>query len=110
MTSNNTVQVPCTKDDEHFVLTILWIIGGCTSVLTCILGFLTNIFSIIVLATKRLRKLSTNVYLIALAIVNLLWLILFFIFYAFRLTIIVPYYLSENHEHLDSVYQEFFQR
>jgi hypothetical protein len=104
MALNNTTKLACTKDDENFVLMILLIIGGWSSVVTCILGLLANAFSIIILANKRMRTLSTNIYLIALAVVNLLWIILFFLFYALRLTIIVPYFISENHENLYSVY------
>jgi hypothetical protein len=57
-----------------------------------------------------MRTLSTNIYLIALAAVNLLWLILFFIFYALRLTIIVPYFMTENYENFYSTYHEIFHR
>lgn len=110
MTLNKTMKLSCTKDDENFVLIVLLIVGGWLSVITCILGLLANIFSIIVLSNKRMRILSTNIYLMALAIVNLLWLILFFIFYAVRLTIIVPYYLSENHQNLYSIYNQIFHR
>ena len=110
MTLNNTSHLLCTKNDEYFVLTILWIIGGNLSVLTCIFGVFTNIFAIVVLTTNRMRKVSTNIYLLALAITNFLWLILFFIFYAFRLTIIVPPYLSDNPDNLYSTYNEFFHR
>lgn len=110
MTLNNTLHLSCNKTDEDFVLTILWIVGGNLSVLTCIFGFMTNIFAIMVLTTARMRKLSTNIYLLVLAIANLLWLILFFIFYALRLTIIVPSYLSDNHDSPYSIYNEFFHR
>jgi hypothetical protein len=110
MALNNTTKLSCTKDDEEFVLTVLLIVGGWSSVITCILGLLANAFSIIILANKRMRTLSTNIYLIALAVVNLLWLILFFIFYALRLTIIVPYFISENHENIYSIYNQMFHR
>ena len=73
----------CSKDDEHFVLNVLLIVGGWSSLATCILGLLANTFSIIILANKRMRTLSTNIYLMALAAVNLLWLILFSYFLHF---------------------------
>lgn len=107
---NNATKSGCTKQDEDFVLKILLIVGGWSSVVTCILGLLANTFSIIVLSNRRMRILSTNIYLIALAVVNFLWLILFFIFYALRLTIIVPYFISENHENLYSNYNQMFHR
>lgn len=110
MAWNKTTKVSCTKDDENFVLMVLLIIGGWSSVITCILGVLANTFSIIVLANKRMRILSTNIYLMALAAVNLLWLILFFIFYALRLTIVVPAFLSKNHQNLYSTYNQLFHR
>lgn len=100
----------CTKEDEHFVLMILLIIGGWSSVLTCILGLFANTFSIIVLMSKRMRTLSTNIYLIALAIVNLLWLVLFFLFYALRLTIVVPDFLAENPSNTYSICNQIFHR
>jgi hypothetical protein len=110
MMLNNTTNPACTKDDVNFVLSILLIVGGWASTITCILGILANAFSIIILSHSRMRTLSTNIYLIALAGVNLLWLILFFVFYALRLTIIVPYFISENHEHLHSIYNQMFHR
>jgi len=110
MILNNKTKFSCSKDDENFVLMVLFIVGGWLSVITCILGLLANTFSIIVLANKRMRTLSTNIYLIGLAAVNLLWLILFFIFYALRLSIIVPYFISENHETFYSIYHQMFHR
>jgi hypothetical protein len=110
MILNNTIKFTCTKEDENFVLTVLLIVGGWSSMITCILGLFANTFSIIVLANKRMRTLSTNTYLIALAIVNILWLILYLIFYALRLSIIVPYFISENHENLYSTYNQLFHR
>jgi hypothetical protein len=110
MTFNNTTNVACTKEDENFVLMVLLIVGGWSSIITCILGLLANAFSIIILANKRMRTLSTNIYLIALAAVNLLWLILFLIFYALRLTIIVPYFISKNEEDSYSIYNQIFHR
>jgi hypothetical protein len=108
MTLNNTTDLSCAKDDGDFVLSILYIVGGWSSVVTCILGILANTFSIIILSDKRMRTLSTNIYLITLAAVNILWLILFFIFYALRLTIVVPYLMSENHENVYSIYNQMF--
>ncbi|CAF0929919.1 unnamed protein product [Adineta steineri] len=110
MTPNNTTNVSCSDEDENFVLITLLIVGGWSSIITCILGLLANTFSIIILAHKRMRTLSTNIYLIALAVVNLLWLILFFLCYALRLTIIVPYFISENQENLHSIYNQIFHR
>jgi hypothetical protein len=110
MPLNNTFKLNCTKDDENFVLIILLIVGGWLSMITCLLGLFANIFSIIILVNKRMRTLSTNIYLIALAIVNILWLILFFTFYALRLSVIVPYFISENPEHLYSAYNQLFHR
>jgi hypothetical protein len=110
MTLNNTTNFVCTKDDYKFVSNILLIVGGWSSVVTCILGLLANTFSIIVLANKRMRTLSTNIYLIALAAVNLLWLILFFLFSALRLTITVPYFASGSHENLYHIYNQTFDR
>lgn len=110
MTSNKTTNHPCTDDDEYFVLIVSLIVGGWLSVVTCILGLLANTFSIIILAHKRMRTLSTNIYLIGLAAVNLLWLILFFMFYAFRFIIIIPSFISENEANLYSIYNEIFHR
>jgi hypothetical protein len=110
MTFKNITKFSCSKNDENFVLMVLLIVGGWLSVITCILGLLANTFSIIVLANKRMRTLSTNIYLISLAAVNLLWLILFFIFYALRLSIIVPYFISENYENFYSIYNQIFHR
>jgi len=110
MTFKNITKFSCSKNDENFVLMVLLIVGGWLSVITCILGLLANTFSILVLANKRMRTLSTNIYLIALATVNLLWLILFFIFYALRLSIIVPYFISENYENFYSIYNQIFHR
>ncbi|CAF0919857.1 unnamed protein product [Rotaria sordida] len=110
MTLNNTYNLVCTKEDKDFVLIIRLIVGGWSSVVTCIFGLLGNTFSIIVLANKRMKVLSTNIYLIALAAVNLLWLILFFIFYALRLTIIIPYFISKNQENVHSFYNEMYHQ
>ncbi|CAF4412854.1 unnamed protein product [Rotaria socialis] len=108
MTLNNTFNLVCTKKDEDFVLIFRFVIGGWLSIITCILGLLGNTFSIIVLANKRMRTLSTNVYLIALAVANLLWLILFFIFYAIRFTIIIPHFISKTQNNLYNNYDEIF--
>lgn len=103
-------RMTCTEEDEHFVLMILLIIGGWSSILTCILGLFSNTFSILVLMSKRMRNLSTNIYLIALALVNLLWLIFYFVFYALRFTVVVPGFLSENHANAYSIYNQIFHR
>lgn len=109
MTLNHTNHLLCTENDEKIVFMFRLILGGWSSIVTCILSLLGNTFSIIVLANKRMRTLSTNVYLIALASVQLLWLILFFMIYAFRFTINVPYFISENQEILHQNYNEMFQ-
>jgi hypothetical protein len=108
--SNNTTSQSCTTDDTDFELVFKLIVGGWSSSIMCVLGLLANTFSIIILATKRMRTLSTNTYFMALAAVNILWLILFFIFYALRLIIIIPYFISENDENVYSIYNEMFHR
>ncbi|UJR25698.1 hypothetical protein I4U23_007049 [Adineta vaga] len=110
MSLNNLTNFSCTNDDIHFVLNFGIIIGGWSSMITCILGLLANTFSIIILVQERMRTLSTNIYLIALAIVNFLWLILFFIFYALRLTLILPLFISSNNEDTYSTYNQIFHR
>ena len=78
----NTNNHSCPKVDEDFVLTVL-LVAGRSSIVTCLLGLLSNTVSIIVLANKRMRRSSTNIYLLALAIVNFLWLTLFLYFMPF---------------------------
>ncbi|CAF4060862.1 unnamed protein product, partial [Rotaria magnacalcarata] len=108
MTLNNTFNVVCTEKDEDFVLIFRFVVGGWLSIITCTLGLLCNTFSIIVLVNKRMRTFSTNVYLIALAVANLLWLILFFIFYAIRFAIIIPHFISKTQNNSYNNYDEIF--
>jgi len=100
----------CTKEDEYFILRSLLIIGGWSSIVTCILGLIANTLSIIILMNRRMRNLSTNIYLTALGIVNLLWLIFYLVFYALRLTIVVPSFISANHTDSYSTYNQIFHR
>ncbi|CAF0854550.1 unnamed protein product [Adineta ricciae] len=110
MPMNSATNLSCSDEDIRFVLTVALIVGGWSSIVTCVLGLLANTFSIIILAQQRMRSLSTNIYLIALAVVNFLWLVFFLIFYALRLTIILPSYISANDQQIFSVYNQMFHR
>jgi hypothetical protein len=44
MALNNATKLACTKDDENFVLMILLIVGGWSSVVTCILEHYQQIY------------------------------------------------------------------
>jgi hypothetical protein len=110
MMLNSAIDRLCTSRDEDFVLLILLIIGGWASAITCILGLLANTFSIIVLTEKTMRRLSTNTYLIALAAVNFLWLALFSLFYAFRLTVVLPRIIWNTDDNFYNAYNQLFHR
>ncbi|CAH1785695.1 unnamed protein product [Owenia fusiformis] len=63
------------NESNHTIVTVtksLWLYGGITLVL---LGLLGNIFSIIVLSRKRLRKSSWSLYLTVLAVSDIIILI-----------------------------------
>ena len=110
MMLNSAIDRLCTSHDEDFVLLVLLIVGGWASTITCLLGLLANTFSIIVLTGKTMRRLSTNIYLIALAAVNFLWLALFFLFYAFRLTVILPSVIWNTNDTFYNAYNQLFHR
>ena len=107
MLRNATDQL-CKVEDDRFILKIFLIVGGWTSTISCLLGILTNAFSIVVLGNRMMRDLSTNIYLIALAVVNLLWLFLFLIFYALRFIIVIPFILPHLNEDPYNAYNQFF--
>ena len=110
MMLNKATDQLCTMEDDQFVLTVILIVGGWASSIACVIGLFANTFSIIVLRHRTMRTQSTNVYLMALASANILWLIFFFIFYAFRFTLTVPHMISTDELEVYSAYDQFFQR
>lgn len=109
MLSNATEQL-CTKADDQFLLYILLIVGGWLSSISCCLGLIVNFFSITIFRMQQMRNLSTNIYLLALTIVNSFWLVLFLIFYSLRLIIIVPIMIKTNTRQIYNPYNELFFR
>ena len=100
----------CSLSDERHVLLVQYILGGWTSCIIVLFGVFSNGLSILVLGNSRMRHLSTNIYLLALSIVNLAWLILYFGVNSFRFTLIVPKFLANLDENDHHEYDDFVQR
>ena len=100
----------CTFEDEQHVLLVQYVLGGWISSIVVLFGVLGNAFSIVILSNRRMRYLSTNIYLLSLSIVNFLWLILYFFVNALRFTLIVPKFLVSSDENDHHLYDDFVQR
>lgn len=100
----------CTLDDERHVLLVQYILGGWISSAVVLFGIMGNAFSIVILSNRRMRYLSTNIYLLSLSIVNFIWLILYFFLNALRFTLIVPKFLVSSDENDHHLYDDFVQR
>ncbi|UJR38127.1 hypothetical protein I4U23_030806 [Adineta vaga] len=110
--TNNSDQnnYTCSETDERHVLLVQYILGGWTSCIVVLLGIISNGLSILILGNHRMRYLSTNIYLLALSIVNLVWLILYLAINSIRFTLIVPKFLVNSHENDQHVYDDIIQR
>ena len=110
--SNHTDQsnLTCSRNDERHVLLVQYILGGWISSAVILFGLFSNGLSILVLSNQRMRHLSTNIYLLALSIVNLIWLILYFFINSLRFTLIVPKFLAHPGENVHHDYDDIIQR
>ncbi|CAF1434038.1 unnamed protein product [Adineta ricciae] len=110
--ANNSGQnnYTCSENDERHVLLVQYILGGWISCVVGVLGIISNGLSILILANHRMRYLSTNIYLLALSIVNLIWLILYLTINSIRFTLIVPKFLVNSHDDDQHVYDDLVQR
>lgn len=100
----------CSLSDERHVLLVQYILGGWISCAVVLFGVFSNGLSILILGNRRMRFLSTNIYLLALSIVNLVWLILYFGVNSFRFTLIVPKFLANQDENDHHEYDDLIQR
>ncbi|CAF0918958.1 unnamed protein product [Rotaria sordida] len=109
---NNSDQnnLACSLSDERHVLYVQYILGGWISSVVVLFGIFSNGLSILVLGNSRMRYLSTNIYLLALSIVNLVWLMLYFGVNSFRFTLIVPKFLANRDEDAYHGYDDYVQR
>jgi len=101
---------PCSITDERHVLLVQYILGGWTSCVVVLFGIFSNGLSILILGNRRMRYLSTNIYLLSLSIVNLIWLILYLFVNPIRFTLIVPKFLANSDENDHHEYDDFIQR
>ena len=108
--TNNTHQNSCSLSDERHVLLVQYILGGLVSCVVVLFGIFSNGISILILGNHRMRHLSTNIYLLALSIVNLVWLILYLAVNSLRFTLIVPKFLANSDENDHHAYDDFIQR
>jgi hypothetical protein len=100
----------CSLSDERHVLRVQYILGGWISSAVVLAGVFGNGLSILILGNRRMRHLSTNVYLLALSIVNLVWLFLYFALNSFRFTLIIPKFLASHDENDHHGYDDMVQR
>ena len=110
--ANNSDQnsTACSGTDERYVLLVQYILGGWISSIVVFFGIFSNGLSILILGNQRMRYLSTNIYLLALSIVNLIWLLLYLFVNSLRFTLIVPKFLANNDENDHHAYDDFIQR
>lgn len=100
----------CSLSDERHVLLVQYILGGWISSIIVLFGIFSNGISILILGNRRMRHLSTNVYLLALSIVNLIWLILYLFVNSLRFTLIIPQFLANSDDDDHHQYDDFIQR
>jgi hypothetical protein len=100
----------CSLSDERHVLIVQYVLGGWISCVIILVGIFSNGLSILILGNHRMRHLSTNIYLLALSIVNLVWLILYLAVNSVRFTLIIPKFLANQNENDHHVYDDFIQR
>jgi hypothetical protein len=100
----------CSLTDERHVLIVQYILGGWISSFVVLIGLFNNGLSILILGNQRMRYLSTNIYLLALSIVNLIWLILYLLINSLRFTLIVPKFLANIGGNVHHEYDECIQR
>ncbi|CAF2640777.1 unnamed protein product [Rotaria sp. Silwood2] len=110
MNNSDQNSLACSLSDERHVLHVQYILGGWISCIVVLFGIFSNGLSILVLSNCRMRYLSTNIYLLALSIVNLVWLMLYFGVNSFRFTLIVPKFLANREEDAYHEYDDFVQR
>ncbi len=112
MTNNHTDQnnYTCSPTDERHVLIVQYILGGWISTIVVLIGLFSNGLSILILANQRMRFLSTNIYLLALSIVNLIWLLLYLFINSLRFTLIVPKFLANIGGNVHHEYDDCIQR
>lgn len=103
-------QYACSLSDERHVLLVQYILGGWISSFVVLFGVFANGLSIVILSNRRMRHLSTNIYLLALSMINLVWLILYFVVHSLRFTLIVPRFLASPDENDHHEYDDLVQR
>jgi hypothetical protein len=108
--ANNSHQSGCSHSDERHVLHVQYILGGWISCVIVLFGIFSNGLSILILGNHRMRHLSTNIYLLALSFVNLVWLILYLAVNSLRFTLTVPTFLASSGEDEYHEYDDFIQR
>ena len=107
--SNQNYHV-CTRADEKNVLLVQYILGGWISNIIVLFGIFSNGLSILILGNQRMRYLSTNVYLLALSIVNLIWLLFYLFVNSLRFILIVPKFLANLDANPHHEYDDLIQR
>ena len=100
----------CSLADERYVLHVQHILGGWISCVVVLFGIVGNGFSILILSNGRMRCLSTNIYLLALSVINLVWLLLYFAVSSLRFTLVVPLFLASSDENAHHAYDDLVQR
>ncbi|CAF0720379.1 unnamed protein product [Adineta steineri] len=107
--ANNSGQsnYACSHSDEQHVLLVQYILGGWISCIIVLIGIFSNGLSILILGNHRMRYLSTNIYLLALSIVNLVWLILYLTVNSMRFAMVIPKFQASSHENDFHEYDDF---
>jgi len=100
----------CSLSDERHVLLVQYILGGWISCVIVLFGIFSNGISILILGNRRMRYLSTNIYLLVLSCANLIWLILYLFINSLRFTLIVPKFLANLDENDHHEYDDVIQR
>lgn len=107
---NSSQSAVCTPAEERQILLVQYIFGGWITSFLVLFGVFGNMFSIFVLSNRRMRYLSTNIYLLALSITNLAWLSLYFFVSSLRFTLIIPSFLQSSDEQPSHIYDDVIQR
>ncbi|CAF0796793.1 unnamed protein product [Rotaria sp. Silwood1] len=99
-------------------VSIKYIVGGWLTLIFCIFGIITNIFTVVVLLHPRMRNSSTHVYLMALSVCNIFLLIGLVINYSIKSIASYPELLaylrqpdlSNRNALLANGYEQFYAR
>ncbi|UJR30992.1 hypothetical protein I4U23_018503 [Adineta vaga] len=99
-------------------VSIKYIVGGWLTLIFCLFGIMTNIFTVVVLLHPRMRNSSTHVYLMALSICNIFLLTGLMINYSLKSIASYPELLAYLHRPdrinrdalLANSYEQFYAR